>query len=86
MNKKGSKENERFHRQIHVFLDCPATTRDEALAFIASKAVELGIASDEQAVLTSFKERENAGSTGMIGGFAILMPSLMTLLLATLLS
>lgn len=60
-----------FIDRSHVFLDCPATTRDEALAFIASKAVELGIASDEQAVLTSFKERENAGSTGMIGGFAI---------------
>ena len=55
----------------HVFLDNPATTRDEVLEFIAEKAVELGVSDDKDAVLKAFQDREAAGSTGMVSGFAI---------------
>lgn len=54
-----------------VFLDNPATTVDEALEFLASKACELGIGTDKAAVLESFKAREKEGTTGMMDGFAI---------------
>ena len=60
-----------FVDRSRVFLDCPVATRDEALEFIASKAVELGVADERDAVLEAFRQREDAGSTGMIGGFAI---------------
>ncbi len=55
----------------HVFLDCSAATRDEALELAASKAVELGATSDAAALLEGLKARETEGSTGMMGGFAI---------------
>ncbi len=55
----------------HVFLDNPATTIDEAFAFLSDKAVELGITDDRAAVLEAFKAREAMGTTGMSGGFAI---------------
>lgn len=55
----------------HVFLDCSAATRDEALELAASKAVELGATSDAAALLEGLKAREAEGSTGMMGGFAI---------------
>ena len=55
----------------HVYLDNPAKTVDEALEFISQKAVELGFASDAQAVLDALKARENEGTTGMMEGFAI---------------
>lgn len=55
----------------NVFLDCPATSVDEALDFFAAKAVEAGLASDKDAVVAAFKERESQGTTGMTGGFAI---------------
>lgn len=55
----------------HVFLDNPATTTEEALEFLAGKAVELGISDDADAVLSAFKAREAQGSTGMVGGFAL---------------
>lgn len=60
-----------FVDRSHVFLDCPATTRDEALALLSARAAELGLATDGDAVLSAFLEREQAGSTGMVGGFAI---------------
>ena len=60
-----------FVKPSQVFLDNPATTVDEVLAFLAGKAVELGISDDEQAVLDAFKAREAEGTTGMVSGFAI---------------
>lgn len=54
----------------YVFLDVPAATVDEALDFLAGKAVELGITDDKAAVLDAFKAREAEGSTGM-DGFAL---------------
>ena len=55
----------------HVFLDNPATTVEETFAFLADRAVELGIADDATAVLNAFRKREKEGSTGMVNGFAI---------------
>ncbi len=55
----------------HVFLDCPATTRDEALKFAADKAVELGASTNADELLSGLKTREAEGSTGMMSGFAI---------------
>lgn len=60
-----------FVKASNVFLDNPATTVDEALSFLSKKAVELGIADDEQATFDAFKQRESEGTTGMMGGFAI---------------
>lgn len=60
-----------FVQASHVFLDNPAKTVDEALAFLSAQAVALGIAEDERAVLDAFKAREAEGTTGMMEGFAI---------------
>ena len=60
-----------FVKASQVFLDNPATTVDEALEFLSKKAVELGLADDEAAVLEAFKAREAMGTTGMQDGFAI---------------
>ena len=54
-----------------VFLDNPATTVDEAIDFLADKAVENGLSDDKAAVVDAFKAREAMGTTGMTGGFAI---------------
>lgn len=55
----------------HVFLDNPSATRDDALLFLAGKAVELGVADSATDVLAAFKAREEQGTTGMQDGFAI---------------
>ena len=55
----------------HVFLDCAASTRDEALEFAANAAQKLGATSDASALLAGLKAREGEGSTGMMSGFAI---------------
>ncbi|WP_347711520.1 fructose PTS transporter subunit IIA [Olsenella uli] len=60
-----------FVQASHVFLDNPAKTVDEALAFLSAQAIALGIAEDERAVLDAFKAREAEGTTGMMEGFAI---------------
>ena len=60
-----------FMQASHVFLNNPATTVEEALTFLADKAVELGIADDASAVLEAYHIREEEGSTGMVNGFAI---------------
>ena len=60
-----------FVQASHVFLDNPAKTVDEALAFLSAQAVALGIAEDERAVLDAFKAREAEGTTGMMEGFAL---------------
>jgi len=55
----------------NVFLNVEASSVDDVLKFLAGKAVELGYADDADAVLASFKHREELGSTGMADGFAI---------------
>ena len=60
-----------FVKASHVFVNNPATTVDEGLAFLAKQAVELGITENEAAVLAAFQDRETEGSTGMTGGFAV---------------
>lgn len=55
----------------NVFFDDASTTLDDVLHFFAGKAVELGVADDADAVYEAFKAREAAGTTGMMGGFAI---------------
>jgi PTS system fructose-specific IIA component len=60
-----------FVKAEQIFLDNPAATVDEALEFLAAKAVELGLSDDQAAVLDAFKAREAMGTTGMQGGFAI---------------
>ena len=59
--------------ESHVFLGCVAATADQALALIADKAVELGVtqASGRDELLGALRQRESAGTTGMMGGFAI---------------
>ncbi len=55
----------------HVFTDCRAASIDEALGFFSEKTVELGYATNVNAVFEAFKAREAEGTTGMTGGFAI---------------
>ena len=59
--------------ESHFFLGCVAATADQALALIADKAVELGVtqASGRDELLGALRQRESAGTTGMMGGFAI---------------
>ena len=54
-----------------VYLDNPATTVDEAIDFLAEKAVDNGLSDDKAAVVDAFMKREAMGTTGMTGGFAI---------------
>ena len=58
-------------KDAQVYLECPATTVDEVLDFLAAKAVEAGLADDKDALVAAFQERESQGTTGMVGGFAI---------------
>lgn len=60
-----------FVKADHVFLGNTAATADEVLEFLAKQAVELGVATDEAAVLAALRAREAQGTTGMQGGFAI---------------
>lgn len=55
----------------NVFMGQDFSGRDEVLAFISNKAVELGIADDADALVASFLVRESEGTTGMMDGFAI---------------
>lgn len=55
----------------HVLLGCEATTVDETLRFLSEQAVAFGIAEDADAVCEAFRTREEQGTTGMMGGFAI---------------
>lgn len=60
-----------FIKASQVFFDNPATTVDEVLAFLSQQAVAQGVSDDEAAVLAAFRAREDQGTTGMTGGFAI---------------
>lgn len=55
----------------HVLLDQSAASVDDVLRLLADKSVELGLATNADAVYEAFKAREAEGTTGMTGGFAI---------------
>lgn len=55
----------------NVRLGLTAASRDDALATIASVAVELGIAADADEVLAGLIAREELGTTGLMDGIAI---------------
>ena len=48
-----------------------AESRDEALAYLAKRGVELGYADDAQAVFKAFMAREAEAETGLVDGFAV---------------
>lgn len=54
-----------------VLLDQHVASREEAIGIIATKAAELGIADDADALRQAFMAREAMGETGMTDGFAI---------------
>lgn len=47
------------------------STREELLCLITQRAVELGVATDAEAVLSALLAREELGETGMTDGFAV---------------
>lgn len=55
----------------HIFFNNPATTREEALTFVAHEALNLGATNDESTLLHDLISREEQGSTGMMNGFAL---------------
>lgn len=54
-----------------VFVGLDLDSREAMLRFIARKAVERGIATDEDAVFEALQEREEMGETGLTDGFAV---------------
>ena len=54
-----------------VLYGAKAASREELLARLSEKAVELGFADDARAVYEAFLEREALGATGFVSGFAI---------------
>ena len=55
----------------HVFMGASASSVDEVLRLVADKAVQLGVTGDAGALLAALRQREEEGTTGMVGGFAI---------------
>lgn len=55
----------------NVFLHCPVATRDELLEFVAEKAVEQGVATDKDALVQAFLDREATESCGLVSGVAV---------------
>lgn len=60
-----------FVKPNQVLLDVDCTTKEEVLALLSAKALELGITDDEAAVKAAFDAREAEGTTGMMDGFAV---------------
>lgn len=60
-----------FVQPAQVLLDLDCMTKDEVLALLSDKALELGITNDRDAVKAAFDAREDEGSTGMMDGFAV---------------
>lgn len=60
-----------FVKPGQVLLDIDCATKDEVLALLSAKALELGITDDEEAVKAAFDAREEEGATGMMDGFAV---------------
>ena len=48
-----------------------ATTQDDVFFCLATRAVELGVAEDVQAIVSEYKSREKEASTGFTDGVAI---------------
>lgn len=55
----------------NIQLDIEATTKEQALAFIADLAVKRGYSADAAGVLEGLKERESQLSTSLMSGIAI---------------
>lgn len=55
----------------NVFLDVEADTKNDVLEFLARKAVENGVAQNEEGILKDLLKREEEYSTGIQDGFAI---------------
>lgn len=60
-----------FVKAVNVFVGQSLQTREDALRFIADRAVELGAADDADVVYDAFVAREEMGETGMTDGFAV---------------
>ena len=58
-------------KQKYIFLKEHFRTREDVFSFIAHKAIELGSADNEDAVLKALYQREKEASTGMQDGIAI---------------
>ena len=57
--------------QNTIFFNRELNSQDEVFHFLSKKAIELGIATSQEAVYKGFIEREQQGTTGMMDGFAI---------------
>ena len=57
--------------QNAIFFNRELNSQDEVFHFLSKKAIELGIATNQEAVYKGFIEREQQGTTGMMDGFAI---------------
>lgn len=62
---------EGFAKASNIFVDQNFANKDEALTFISTKAVELGIADDVDALKAAYLAREEEGNTALMEGFAI---------------
>lgn len=67
----GAAAGEGFVPACQVFFADGFTQRDEALSYLADRAVELGIAEDAGELVSAFLRREAEGTTGMMDGYAI---------------
>ncbi|MBO1298429.1 MULTISPECIES: fructose PTS transporter subunit IIA [Enterococcus] len=56
---------------LFVYTNVVSNTREAVFDFLSTKIVEVGKATDEQAVKNGLKLREAEGTTGMMDGFAI---------------
>ena len=57
--------------QNTIFFNRKLNSQDEVFHFLSKKSIELGIATNQEAVYKGFIEREQQGTTGMMDGFAI---------------
>lgn len=55
----------------NVFVESGVGTREDMIRLISERAVELGIATDADALYAAFLAREDMGETGMTDGFAV---------------
>lgn len=55
----------------HMLGTIEATSQQDVFARLAAKAVELGVATDAQAIVGDYQEREREATTGFGGGVAI---------------
>lgn len=60
-----------FIKAENIFLDVQACNVNEALHFISKQAEKLEVTQDANQVYQAFQAREEEGTTGTIGGFAI---------------